>query len=274
MNTQISFLALMAGFFACLYAVDACNEALCASRVSKCMLIKCCECDMSDKKNCSCCKACQVCLAKLYTECCSCVGLCPIPDPEDRLYLSSSIEILPDPIPDLFQVLTEEEDFLQRWTTHTYPYDLDLILLGKGYPVFTANATDIGAISIERGTTEVPEESSTGVMGIHNCSTAFFSQCMSIAKCKTSCKSMGAAKYRWFHEYGCCQCIGSTCIDYGLNDPHCLKCPAKDGKGKEEEGDDNESLEEYDLDSEKDSAKMALEEDGLKLVPDTFPDSA
>lgn len=65
-----------------------------------------------------------------------------------------------------------------------------------------------------------------GVMGIQNCTVAFFAQCMSIAKCKSSCKSMGAAKYRWFHEYGCCQCIGSTCLDYGFSAPHCLNCPA------------------------------------------------
>ena len=52
----------------------ACNEAVCASLVSKCMLLKSCECNMLDKNNCTCCKDCHRCLAKLYTECCSCVG--------------------------------------------------------------------------------------------------------------------------------------------------------------------------------------------------------
>ncbi len=61
-----------------------------------------------------------------------------------------------------------------------------------------------------------------------NCSVAFFSQCMSIRKCKASCKSMGAAKYRWFHDYGCCQCVGNTCINYGMPEPQCLKCPSPD----------------------------------------------
>lgn len=61
-----------------------------------------------------------------------------------------------------------------------------------------------------------------------NCTVAFFSQCMSIHKCKASCKSMGAAKYRWFHEYGCCQCVGDVCFNYGLPEPHCLKCPPPD----------------------------------------------
>lgn len=53
---------------------------------------------------------------------------------------------------------------------------------------------------------------------------AFMSKCMSAHRCKQSCKSMGAAKYRWTHNEGCCQCIGHTCIDYGLNEPLCLQC--------------------------------------------------
>lgn len=58
------------------YTSFACNEHVCASLVSKCLLLKSCECDMSDKKNCTCCKECHKCLARLYTECCSCVGKC------------------------------------------------------------------------------------------------------------------------------------------------------------------------------------------------------
>ena len=62
-------------------------------------------------------------------------GLCPVPDPEDTLQKSSSIENLPDPIPELFDVLTEEEDFLQRWTTFHYSYSLNQLLFhpGTGY---------------------------------------------------------------------------------------------------------------------------------------------
>ena len=57
-----------------LHLTEACNEAICASLVSKCLLIKSCDCNMSDKSNCACCGECQLCLAKLYSECCSCVG--------------------------------------------------------------------------------------------------------------------------------------------------------------------------------------------------------
>lgn len=51
--------------------VYACNEAICASVVSKCMLTQSCKCDLKD---CSCCKDCFNCLSYLYSECCSCVG--------------------------------------------------------------------------------------------------------------------------------------------------------------------------------------------------------
>lgn len=48
-----------------------CNEQVCASIVSKCMLTQSCKCDL---KNCSCCSECFKCLSHLSTECCSCVG--------------------------------------------------------------------------------------------------------------------------------------------------------------------------------------------------------
>lgn len=50
----------------------ACNEQVCASIVSKCMLTASCKCDL---KACSCCKECFNCLGSQYTECCSCVGM-------------------------------------------------------------------------------------------------------------------------------------------------------------------------------------------------------
>lgn len=50
---------------------NGCNEAVCASIVSKCMLTQSCKCDL---KNCTCCKECSICLSEFYSECCSCVG--------------------------------------------------------------------------------------------------------------------------------------------------------------------------------------------------------
>jgi len=65
---------LIAGFLwgsILIYQSTACNEAVCASVVSKCQLTQSCKCDL---KNCSCCHECFTCLSYLYDECCSCVG--------------------------------------------------------------------------------------------------------------------------------------------------------------------------------------------------------
>ena len=48
-----------------------CNEQVCASIVSKCMLTQSCKCD---SKNYSCCTECFKCLGHLQLECCSCLG--------------------------------------------------------------------------------------------------------------------------------------------------------------------------------------------------------
>ncbi|GFS15980.1 twisted gastrulation protein homolog 1 [Elysia marginata] len=201
---------------------ETCNEVVCGPLVSKCMLINCCDCEMTDLTNCTCCRECQLCLSKLYTECCSCVGLCPPPDLDDELDKGSTVEHLKDPIPALFDVLTEQEDPQQRWTSFTYAIDLNLENKSSIKPLhrgvtISKNADDI----VVDGNTAEGKPNSR----IHNCTTAFFSSCMPVGKCKASCKSMGASKYRWFHEHGCCQCIGSTCFDYGLIEPRCLKCP-------------------------------------------------
>uniref|UniRef100_A0A8D8PMS3 Protein twisted gastrulation n=1 Tax=Cacopsylla melanoneura TaxID=428564 RepID=A0A8D8PMS3_9HEMI len=56
-----------------------------------------------------------------------------------------------------------------------------------------------------------------------NCTVAYMSTCMSWSKCKTSCRSMGSTSVRWFHD-GCCECIGDTCINYGINQSRCQNC--------------------------------------------------
>ncbi|XP_059138517.1 twisted gastrulation protein homolog 1-B-like isoform X2 [Physella acuta] len=203
--------------FGSIIVLEACNEAICAPLVSKCMLIKCCECEMTDIKNCTCCKDCQICLSKLYTECCSCVGLCPLPDSNDDMGKSSSVEDLQDPIPDLFNVLTEEEDRQQRWTTFTYAVDLDKLVRQPGTKLSPMDLQIISVGKEDNTLKETPEK--TPILGIQNCTVAFFSSCLPMPKCKASCKSMGASKYRWFHSHGCCECIGSTCFDYGLSEP-------------------------------------------------------
>ena len=68
-----------------------------------------------------------------------------------------------------------------------------------------------------------------------NCTVAYMSQCMSWNKCKASCISMGASSYRWFHD-GCCECVGHTCINYGINESRCLECPGPDDAAAAAEG--------------------------------------
>ena len=58
-----------------------------------------------------------------------------------------------------------------------------------------------------------------------NCTVAYMSSCLSLGSCREACGAMGAARYRWFHADACCQCIGSTCLDYGKGESLCLRCP-------------------------------------------------
>lgn len=65
---------------------------------------------------------------------------------------------------------------------------------------------------------------------------------------------MGAARYRWFHEYGCCECIGSTCLDFGKGEALCLKCSATSVEDDDDEEADTNTQTEHagDDDDEKD----------------------
>jgi len=53
--------------------------------------------------------------------------MCPEKQPGASLQKASSVEVLSDPIPELFSVLTAELDPHSRWTTFTYPAHLDLL---------------------------------------------------------------------------------------------------------------------------------------------------
>ncbi|KAK3085411.1 hypothetical protein FSP39_002919, partial [Pinctada imbricata] len=254
--------------FCVLHTVESCNESVCASIVSKCMLIKACNCDMADIKNCACCKDCQKCLSKLYTECCSCIGLCKVPNAEENLLNTSSVEDLTDPLPDLFNVLTEEPDFEERWVSFSYPYHQDALIFKPDHGMLDLSS---GSRDIDRlDDVTDPEQ---------NCTVAFMSQCLSLRKCKVACQSMGAARYRWFHDHGCCQCIGSTCISYGKNSPHCLKCPDPDDQDDlnddnlnnavndlPEDNDNDDDDNDNDLDDDDDDDDDILDDDKIDDV--------
>jgi hypothetical protein len=89
-----------------------------------------------------------------------------------------------------------------------------------------------------------------------NCTVAYMTPCLSLGRCRASCQSMGAARYRWFHAHGCCECIGATCLDFGKGEPHCLKCPDSAGRSVPEG-------EEYYYEGE-DDGEDEREEDGVE----------
>ena len=80
---------------------------------------------------------------------------------------------------------------------------------------------------------------------------------------------MGAARFRWFHEFGCCECIDSTCLDYGKGEALCTRCSADhlgdDGEDEVTEADvvsdENEEIE-YD-----DSEDVEADENRVTGVP-------
>lgn len=194
--------------------VQTCNEQVCASMVSKCMLTQSCKCDL---KNCSCCKECYNCLSYLYSECCSCVDMCPKPNATlNALSKKSHVEEL-EGIPGLFKALTDASDDEENWSTFSFPVDFDAalygakldkdfkyylrklsefiqywkgILLNKFFCIFQIDSTDqdLDASFKERES-----------IITYNCTVAFMSQCLSWNKCKTNCQSMGATSYRYIY---------------------------------------------------------------------------
>ncbi|XP_065574469.1 protein twisted gastrulation-like isoform X2 [Artemia franciscana] len=235
-----------AGFICILSSITmACNEAVCASIVSKCMLTQACNCEL---RNCTCCKDCFSCLSYLYSECCSCVDLCPKPNvSSSELSRISQVEVLPDSVPELFLVLTEEADSLDRWTSLTFPTDFDASVF-KGKP-----DKEMKYKTINQEQEVIPKKETITV----NCTVAYLSQCVSWQKCKASCRSMGASAYRWFHD-ACCECVGHNCPPFGVDDSRCSACPDTD----DDEDDEGvfEEEEEFDLDKAEEAAMGLAEE--------------
>ncbi|XP_064641483.1 twisted gastrulation protein homolog 1-A-like [Lineus longissimus] len=216
--------AIVLAYVATFYYTEACNEAVCASLVSKCILLKDCGCEVKDQGNCTCCKNCTKCLtlSNLYVQCCSCVGICPKPKFDDDIYKSSTIEDLAHPVPELFTILTDQDEFME-WKTYHYPT----------YHTLLQYRPELGHFAIDLGADPQflkanPKAHHFKTEALKNCTVAYLSDCTSLSKCKTSCKSMGASKMRWFNNDGCCQCIGSSCLDYGMNESKCQRCSLED----------------------------------------------
>ncbi|CAG9861842.1 unnamed protein product [Phyllotreta striolata] len=218
---------------------ETCNEAVCGSVVSKCLLTKSCNCDL---KNCTCCKECFNCLSYLYSECCSCVDMCPKPNHTGTdLSRKSHVEDFEEVVPQLFAVLTELPDPHKRWETKTFPVDMEFNHYDPKKEI------KLTMLSVEQ---EVDPNKLT--MITVNCTVAFWAQCMSWTKCKSSCLSMGASSYRWFHD-GCCECIGQYCLKFGINESRCSQCPGgEESKQLIDEEEDDYDYGEHDYDDQDD----------------------
>ncbi|KAF7273515.1 twisted gastrulation BMP signaling modulator crossveinless [Rhynchophorus ferrugineus] len=237
MKALVSLLCLVALSMPFVYG---CNEAVCGSVVSKCLLTKSCNCDFLE--NCTCCKDCMNCLGYLYTECCSCVDMCPKPNATSSpLSKKSHVEDFQETIPQLFRALTEGPDSLNRWNSTTFPIDIDV--------THYANKKEMKLL-IQQNNAEQDVLPNSNIYTV-NCTVAFWAQCMSWSKCKTNCQSMGASSYRWFHD-GCCECVGDKCINYGINESRCSACPLSDESIQDENEleDDDRDFGEGDEDDE------------------------
>uniref|UniRef100_A0ABI7W9Y9 Twisted gastrulation BMP signaling modulator 1 n=1 Tax=Felis catus TaxID=9685 RepID=A0ABI7W9Y9_FELCA len=170
--------------------------------------------------NCSCCKECMLCLGTLWDECCDCVGMCNPRNYSDTPPTSkSTVEELHEPIPSLFRALTEGDTQL-NWNIVSFPVAEELSHHENLVSFLeTVNQPHHQNVSVPSNNVHAPYSSDKE----HMCTVVYFDDCMSIHQCKISCESMGASKYRWFHN-ACCECIGPECIDYGSKTVKCMNC--------------------------------------------------
>jgi len=190
-----------------------CDNEQCASVVSKCQLTAACKCEINRAAGeCSCCHTCSQCLANDYAKCCSCLGLCE-PTSEMSLNRQTQVGYIENPFHALFVQLTAVPNEEEAWTSYTFPIDANLDINNVRYDI-------------------VPHSGSAANEKKANCSVMYMSQCMSVTKCHDNCSRNGAASFRYFYD-GCCECVGLTCLNYGLNESRCSQCSQLDEETNE-----------------------------------------
>ncbi|XP_065362191.1 protein twisted gastrulation-like [Calliphora vicina] len=206
------------------YTAASCNEDICGSIVSKCTLTQSCNCEQKDV---TCYKECVQCMGKKYFEdCCGCVDLCPKTiDVKTSLSQKSHVEDF-EGVPELFDELVSSpaDDLGYSWNIFTFPVNYETVLSG-----FNLKTNEIYS-----GHTDKETDANLTV----NCTVVYLDQCVSWNKCRQSCRSTGASSYRWFHD-GCCECVGSTCLNYGVNESRCKFCPEADDEEEFDEAYDD-----------------------------------
>jgi len=198
-----------------------CNKELCASIVSYCLIQDLCSCHPT--KNCSCCAECALCLGDYYRHCCDCVGMRKSVNYTAGLSLTTStVALLDDPSPELFESLTERVMPKLKYTILRFPITQELAVHDK-----MENSKFQMQDGIRRNGNEPGESQVYQVLersyNLAVCTATYFDQCFSLMECKASCDSMGATSFRWFHT-GCCECVGHTCLNYGNPYPKCKEC--------------------------------------------------
>lgn len=182
-----------------------CNESVCGSIVSKCLLMQLCRCTPG---NYTCSKECYYCLKGSYSECCSCVDLCDLPEPYQNTDIDSYVGILDNSVPGLFQALAEEET---DWTSETFQIH---------YHIGQNDLPTVTNVQISSNMNDILEnEGGT----LTECTVMFMNNCTSVTKCEKMCSSMGSSGFRWFHD-GCCECVGEHCLNFGLKESRCRYC--------------------------------------------------
>lgn len=148
-----------------------CNEFVCGSVVSKCLLIQSCQCNLTD---CFCCRDCFKCLGRLYTECCSCLEMCP-KNNETFTAMAPKSQIGEfDGVPELFDSLTAE-DIDDEWKTIRFPIHQSL---GDNQHMF------LGKFAFDD---YVDKETP-------NCTVIYLNTCTTNEKCDGYCASMVSSR--------------------------------------------------------------------------------
>lgn len=130
-------------------------------------------------------------------------------------------------MPALFNILADNPNPEDQWKSIRFPIDIDTsqyepqksikVYMRKSLPlVYSKSALSVYSIA-ETSEQEVDQTLKNKNTITLNCTVVFWTQCMSTSKCSKSCQSMGASSFRWFHN-GCCECVGSDCINYGINE--------------------------------------------------------
>ncbi|XP_039498518.1 protein twisted gastrulation [Drosophila santomea] len=185
---------------------DGCNEVVCGSVVSKCLITQSCQCKLND---CHCCKDCLNCLGELYIECCGCLDMCPKhKDALPSLTPRSEIGDI-EGVPELFDTLTAEDD--EGWSTIRFSMRAGFKQRVQGGDAATGSSNGNG-------------NGNAGSASVTLCTVIYVNSCIRANKCRQQCESMGASSYRWFHD-GCCECVGENCLNYGINESRCRGCP-------------------------------------------------